>query len=318
MLVYSLKRILWLIPIIICLSFIIFALMELAPGNIVDGMITENMTQEDIAALRAQFDLDRPMLYRFGKYMLGLFQGDLGRSQITNLPVWYEFMSRFPKTLQLALAALVIGVSLSVPLGIFAAKRAGTIWDNATTVFSIVALSMPGFWLGLLIMYWLAYHVKIFPAGYDGSVRSFVLPAVTTAFVMIGTVTRQTRSSMLEVMRQDYLRTARAKGASERQVTTQHALRNAWIPIVTTIGTILGHTLAGSVVVEAVYSWPGVGRLTVDAVSRRDVPMITGCVILTSIIYVVVLLLVDIVYALIDPRIKAQFLSHKRKRRRVA
>jgi peptide/nickel transport system permease protein len=217
--------------------------------------------------------------------------------------------------LQLAFAGLILGVGLAIPLGIFAAKHAGTIWDNLTTVFSLFGLSMPGFWLGLLLLIWFSYRIKLFPAGYDGTWRSFVLPAVTTGFAMMATTVRQMRSAMLEVMRQDFLRTARAKGVSERHVTTRHALRNAWIPVITTIGMTLSRTLAGSAVVEAVYSWPGIGRLMIEAISQRDVTLACGCVVLTCITYVIMLLLVDLMYALVDPRIRARYASVREKRR---
>jgi peptide/nickel transport system permease protein len=232
------------------------------------------------------------------------------------MSVWELYITRFPKTLQLALVALVLGVAVAIPLGIFAAKHAGTIWDNLTTVFSLFGISMPPFWLGLLLLFAFSYHIKLFPAVYDGTIMGFVLPAVTTGFVMAGTATRQTRSAMLEVARQDYLRTARAKGVPERQVTTKHALRNAWIPIITTIGMTVSRTLAGSAVVEAVFSWPGVGRMTVEAVSQRDVPLACGCVILTTILYVVMLLIVDLLYAVVDPRIRAQYSGGRKKKRR--
>ena len=315
MLRYSLTRILWLIPVIICVAFLIFALMDMAPGTVVDSMKTAEMTQEDIDTLMREYDLDKPMIYRYGKYMWGLVRGDLGKSLITGIPVWQSYISRFPKTLQLALAALAIGIALSIPLGIFAAKHAGTIGDNLTTVFSLLGMSMPGFWLGLLLIIWFAYKIRIFPSGYNGTLLSYVLPAISSGLAMAAITTRQVRSAVLENTRADYLRTARAKGVSERAVINKHALGNAWIPILTAIGANLSRSVAGSAVIEAVYSWPGVGRLTVEAVSQRDVPLVCGCVILTSILYVVMLLLVDITYALVDPRIKSQFASVKKRRK---
>ena len=313
MLRYLLIRILWLIPIILCVSLIIFALMDLAPGDIVDTMNLENMTQEEIDALRAQYGLDKPMIYRFGVYMLGLIQGDLGTSQVSGLPIWETFISRFPRTLEIALLGLVLGVVIAIPLGILAAKYAGTIWDNIITVFAMVGLSMPGFWLGLLLMVWFTVKLKLLPAGYDGTLKSYIMPAVTTGLIMAATTIRQTRAAMLEASRADYLRTARSKGVSEFRVTTRHALRNAWIPVITQIGMILSRMLAGSAVIETVFSWPGVGRLTVDAVSNRDTTLATGCVILTAIVYVLMLLIVDIMYALVDPRIKAQYAPARKK-----
>ena len=317
MLRYAIIRTLWLIPIIICVSFIIYALMDMAPGTVIDNMITSNMTEDDVQTLREMYNLDKPMIYRFGLYMLGLVQGDLGRCEITGLPVWDTYMARFPKTLELSLWSLVFGVALAIPLGILAAKYAGTIWDNLITMFSLIGLSMPGFWLGLLLLLWFASDagIKVFPVGFDGTWKSYVLPVIATSLVMAATTTRQTRSAILDVSRQDYLRTARAKGVPEQQVTSKHALRNAWIPIITTIGITLSRVLAGSAIIEAVFTWPGVGRLTVEAVSQRNATLAAGCVILTSILYVLLLLLVDIMYALVDPRIRDQYSPLRRRRR---
>jgi len=317
---YAIKRVLWLIPTIIIISFIIFALLELAPGNVVDAMIGGDMTQEEIDQLYAQYDLNRSVFYRYGKYMVHLVQGDLGVSQFTKIPVAQEFFRRFPNTIILSLSGLIIGNIIAVPLGIFAAKRAGKIWDTLTTTFSLIGMSMPNFWLGLLLIIWFAYKIRIFPAGGITGASSFVLPAIATSFVMMATTARQVRSSMLDNMRADYLRTARAKGVSERAVINKHALGNAWIPIITVIGTTLSRTMAGSAVIESVFSFPGVGKLTVDAVMRRDVTLACGCVILTTIVYVVLLLVVDLLYAFVDPRIKSMYASgpKKKKKARVA
>ena len=315
MLRYILRRILWLIPVLICVSFIVFALMDLAPGTIVDSMVNEEMTQEDIAELMAQYDLDKPMIYRYGKYMLGLVRGNLGNSEISGLPVWETYMSRFPATLRLSLLSVILAIALAIPLGILAAKHAGTIWDNLTTAFALIGLSMPSFWLGLLFLIWFSYDLHLFPAAYNGTWKCYVAPVVATGFSMAGTITRQTRSAILEVTRQDFLRTARAKGATERQVTIKHELRNAWIPIITQIGMMLGITIAGSAVTETVFSWPGVGRMLVDAINSRDTTAACGTVMLTSSLFVLLLLLVDIVYALVDPRIRAQYSSARKKRR---
>lgn len=316
MLRYAVIRLLWLIPIIICVSLIIFVLMDLAPGSVIDSMINEEMTQEDIENLRRQYDLDKPVIYRYGKYMLGLLRGNLGNSEISGKPVFQMFISRFPKTLELSLLSLILGTAIAIPLGIFAAKHAGTIWDNLTTAFTLIGLSMPSFWLGLLLIIWFAHDVKIFPAGYDGTWKSYVLPVIANGFAMSASITRQTRSAILEVVRQDYLRTARAKGVPEWRVTIKHELRNAWIPIVTQIGMMLALTMAGSAVIETVYSWPGVGRLMIEAINQRDTTLACGCVILTAILYVVLLLIVDLIYAFIDPRIRAQYSAGRKARRR--
>lgn len=316
---YIIKRLLWLIPIIFCVAFIIYALLELAPGTILDTMATEDLTPEEYQQLLERYDLDKPMIYRYAKYMWNLMQGDLGRGEVTGLDVWHEYSTRFPATLKLAVAGLIIGVALAIPLGIFAAKHAGSWIDNLVTAFSMIGISMPSFWLGLILIICFSFTIHLFPAGgFDSGIRSMVLPALTSGLFMAGITARQTRSSMLEVMRMDYLRTARAKGVPEKRVIRKHALGNALIPIITTIGNSLALMLAGSAVVESVFSWPGVGRLTVQAVSSRDTTLACGCVILTCIIFVVLLLIVDLTFALVDPRIKAQYSTKKPKRRKAS
>jgi len=312
---YVMKRVLWLIPVIICVSFIVFALMELAPGTVVDTMLSSAATEEDKAAIMAKYDLDKPMVYRYGKYMLNLVQGDLGISDVTKVPVWDTYISRLPNTLLLSLSSLVIGSSVSIPMGIFAARRAGKIADTATTTFTLVGMSMPSFWLGLLLMYVFCFWLGWLPAGRaDRGFADFILPAVCSSFMLMASSTRQTRSSMLEVLKSDYLRTARAKGIPEKVIVRKHALGNAMIPILTTIGSSLSISLAGMVIIETVFTWPGVGRATVDAVNARDVTATCGLVIMTTILYVVMQLIVDLLYAFVDPRIRAQYSGSNRKR----
>jgi len=293
--------------------------MELTPGTIIDTMITESMTAEDIAELERRYNLDKPMIYRYGLYMLNLVRGDLGVSDFTQISVWNTYISRLPNTLLLSFSALIIGSLVAVPLGIFAAKRAGKLADNATTTFSLIGMSMPSFWLGLLLILLFSFVLGWLPAGgnRDGF-RSLILPAICSGLILMATATRQTRSSMLEVLKSDYLRTARAKGVPEEAVIRKHALGNAWIPIVTTIGSSLSIQLAGAVVVEQVFAWPGIGRMAAEAVFARDVTTTTGVVILTSILYVLVQLIVDIIYAFIDPRIKAQYVSAGKRKKRVS
>ena len=312
---YVLKRILLLIPVIICVSFIVFALVDLAPGTIVDQMITEGMTEQDIEELRIRHNLHRPMIYRYGLYMLNLLQGDLGVSDITGLSVWSLFMSRLPNTLILALGSLVIGVSISIPMGIFAARRSGKLADAATTTFTMIGVSMPTFWMGILLLMLFSYHLSWFPAsGNRHGFASLVLPSLCGGLMMMASGMRQTRSSMLDVLKSDYLRTARAKGVPEPVVVKKHALGNALIPIITTLGGSLAFQLGGAVVIEQVFAWPGIGRLTIEAVSSRDVTLTLGAVIMSTIIYVLVLLLVDLIYAFVDPRIKAQYVSQSKRK----
>jgi len=313
---YVIKRILWLIPVIIAVSFIVYSLLELAPGTIVDAMINSNMTQADIDALRSEYNLDRSMFYRYALYMFNLIRGDLGVSDVTKMRVWDMYITRLPHTLVLSFAALVIGTVFAVPLGIFAAKRAGKLADNITTTFTLIGMSMPAFWVGLLLLLLFALQLQWLPAGDNRhGLRSLILPAVCSALILMATTTRQTRSSMLEVLNADFLRTARAKGVPEKAVIRRHALGNAWIPILTTLGTALSVQLAGAVVVESVFTWPGVGRMAAEAVLARDVTATLGCVIMTTILYVLVQLIVDLMYAFIDPRIKAQYTTKKRKKR---
>jgi peptide/nickel transport system permease protein len=313
---YVFKRILLLIPVIICVSFIVFVLMDMAPGDRVDIIIAGGqLSEEEILELRALYNLDRSVLYRFGIYMFRLVQGDLGRGDLSDISVWDLYLSRLPNTLALSAGALIIGVSISIPMGIRAAKRAGKITDNVTTTFSLVGMSMPSFWLGILLILVFSYYLGWLPVGgnRDG-LRSFILPAICSGLMLMAFSTRQTRSSMLEVLNADYLRTARAKGVPEKTVINKHALGNAWIPIITTIGSTLSASLAGSAVVETVFAWPGVGRMTVEAVLARDVTTTTGAVIMTTIIYVLIQLAVDVTYAFVDPRIKSQYSSASKKK----
>jgi peptide/nickel transport system permease protein len=315
---YVAKRILWLIPIVIFVSFIVFALMDAAPGTMVDAMLSGSTTEEERAELYAEYDLDKPMIYRYGKYILNLLRGDLGKSDLSDANVWQSYMSKLPNTLLLSLGAFVIGSVISIPLGIIAARHAGKIADNLATTFTLIGISMPSFWLGLLLLLLFSFRLGIFPAGGKTGFLSFVLPAICSGLMFMAMSTRQTRSSMLEVLNSDFLRTARAKGVPEKVVIRKHALGNAWIPILTTMGSSLAVTLAGSAVIESVFAWPGVGRLTVDAVMSRDVNMTCGCVIMTAILYVLLQLIVDLLYAFVDPRIKAQYANYGNKKRRRA
>ena len=313
---YVINRVILLIPVIIAVSFIVFTLIELAPGDVVDQWATGEMTQEELAALKAKYDLDKPMLYRYGKYMLNLVQGDLGLSQQGGVPVFDTYMDRLPNTLILTFSGAVIGVALAIPMGIRAARKAGSVTDATTTGFTLVGMSMPQFWLGLLLMLLFSLQLKWLPAGgnQDG-IRSLVLPAICSAMTLMAMSARQTRASMLEVLRADFLRTARAKGVPEKRVIRKHALGNALIPVVTIVGTSICVSLAGSVVIEQVFAWPGVGRMLVQGVISRDVTITLGCTIMTTILYVLVMLIVDLLYAFIDPRIKAQYMTKTKKRR---
>ena len=303
---YIIKRMLMLIPVIIGVSFLIFFIMDLAPGDIV-SLIAPEATIEQQEALRHEYGYDRSVMYRYGKYMSGLVTGDLGTSFLSNRPVWDTYKERLPATLKLALGAIIVSNLISIPLGIFSAVHAGSLWDNMSMVLALIGLSMPNFWLGLLLIIAFSLGLGWFPSGGAQGFSSIVLPAITVGTGHAAMLTRTTRSSMIDVIRQDYLNTARSKGVSEKIVIRKHAFKNALIPIITVSGTQLAAGLGGAVLTETVFAWPGVGRLIIDSVHQRDVPAVTGSVIMTTILISVLLLLVDLLYAFVDPRIKAQY-----------
>jgi peptide/nickel transport system permease protein len=281
--------------------------MDLAPGDIISQMAAD-ATEEQIAALKHQYGYDRSVFFRYMLYMKNLVRGDLGTSFLTNKPVWEMYRNRLPATMKLALGAMVVSVLISIPLGILSAVKSGTLWDNAGMVLALLGLSMPNFWLGLLLIILFSLGLGWFPSGGDTGFLSIILPAITIGTGHTAIMTRTTRSSMIDVIHQDYLRTARAKGVPERLVIRKHAFKNALIPIITIVGTQLSVSLGGAVLTETVFAWPGVGRLIIDSVNQRDVPTVTGSIIMTTILMSLMLLVVDLAYAYVDPRIKAQYL----------
>lgn len=310
---YALKRLLMIIPVIIGVSLIIFVAMDLAPGSAVDYLAPDDATEQDLLMLEQQLGLDKPLLVRYAKYMLDLFRGDLGTSYVSNRNVISTYLERLPNTLALATASILFAIGISIPLGIVSAVHNGSLRDNLAMIFALLGLSMPNFWVGLLLIIYLSNGLGWFPSGgFDNGLLSLVLPAITAGTGFTATITRTTRSSMLDVLGQDYLRTARAKGVNEKTVIRKHALKNALIPIITISGTQLGALLGGSVLTETVFSWPGVGRLIVDSVGSRDTPMVTGSIIMTTIIVSLLLLAVDLLYAVVDPRLRARYASKGR------
>ena len=257
---YAIRRILLLIPILLAVSIIVYILLDLAPGSVVDSMISGNMTQEDIAELERQYNLDKPVLYRYGLYMYNLIRGDLGTSDYTGLDVWEIYISRLPNTLILAVTSLIFGSVIGIPLGIISARRAGTLIDNIITFVTLIGMSMPGFWLALLFIIQFSLKWPILPAGgFEDGFASLVLPTICSGFVLMAGVARHKRASMLEQLNADYLRTARAKGVPGEVVINKHALGNAWIPILTMIEAHYARR-SRSAIIEYVF-WPGVGGL---------------------------------------------------------
>ena len=314
MLRYALKRLLLMIPVIIGVSFLIFFIMNLAPGNIIDTKIAEdNMTAEEEALLREQYNLNGSLISRYLKYMGGLIHGDLGKSYITGKPVLESYLEKLPATIVLAAASILVSVIISIPLGIYSAIKRGTFTDNTCMVLSFLGLSIPNFWLGLMLIITIALNVKWIPTSGFRGIASVILPAITVGTGLTATLARTTRSSMLDVLNQDYLRTERAKGNSEFRVVMRYALVNALIPIITIAGGQFAACLGGSVLTETIFAWPGVGRLIIDSVNSRDVPMVVGCIILKSFSIGLVVLVVDLLYAVIDPRIKAMYQRGRRR-----
>ena len=304
-----------MIPVIIGVSFLVFFIMDLAPGDAVDILAPEGATAEDLEAIRHDLGLDQPVIVRYVKYMGGMLHGDMGVSYVSKTDVFDTYMEKLPATIKLSFASILVSILLSVPLGIYSATRQGTVQDNISMIVAMIGLSMPNFWLGLLLIIVFSLNLGWFPSGGDQTLSSIVLPAITIGTGLMATLTRTTRSSMLDGVNQAYVRPARAKGIPEKIVITSHALRNALIPIITIIGTQLAGVLGGSVLTETVFAWPGVGRLIVDSLNMRDTPLVTGSIIMTTILLSIILLLVDLLYAVVDPRIKAQYVAKRGKKK---
>ena len=307
---YIFRRVLMLIPVLIGVTFIVFTLLYITPGDPARMVLGDQAPQEVVDELRQDMGLNDPFFVQFGRYVYrAVAHGDIGRSYITKRPVLQEVMSAFPVTLKLSALAMIIALIVGIPCGIISAIKQYSVFDNIVTLFAMIGISMPVFWLGILLI--LLFSVRLGwlpPSGFD-SVASMVLPAFTLGAQSVAIITRMTRSSMLEVIRQDYIRTVRAKGQSERVVIWKHALGNALIPVITISGIQFGMLLGGAVLTELIFSIPGLGRLMVEAIKMRDFPVVQGGVLFIAIAFCVVNLIVDLIYAWLDPRIKAQYVS---------
>ena len=304
---YIIKRILMMIPVLIAVSFVVYFLMDLAPGDIISSMAPQDATEAELEMMREQWGLNGPLIERYFRYLGDLLTGDMGMSPSLRRPVAEVFIERLPATLQLALAATVVALIISVPLGIAAATHHRSFLDGISMVLAMIGVSMPAFWLGLLLIMW--FSPLGLPSGGSGTPLHLVLPALALGAGQAGTLTRITRSSMLDVIRQDYLRTARAKGVSEKQVIRKHALKNALSPIITVAGLQFGGLLGGSVLTETIFSIPGIGTLMVTAIKQRNGPVVQGSVLFTAGVFSFINLAVDILYSFVDPRIRSQYKS---------
>jgi len=312
MLAHIVRRIVATIPVMAIVALFVFSLLYIAPGDPAAVIAGDQASPEDIEKIRKGLGLDRPFLVRFGEWSWNILQGDLGTSMFTGLPVTKLIAQRLEPTLSLMVVTLILAVTIAVPMGVIAAWKAGTWIDRALMAFAVFGFSVPVFVVGYLLAYVFALQLDWFPVqGYTPIARGFwpwlenlVLPAVALGCVYIALIARITRASMLEVLQQDYIRTARSKGMGQGGILFVHALKNAAVPIVTVIGIGVALLIGGAVVTESVFAIPGLGRLTIDAIVRRDYPLIQGIVLLFSFVYVLVNLVVDVLYTLLDPRIR--------------
>jgi peptide/nickel transport system permease protein len=300
---FILRRLLLSIPTLFGVLVVAFLLLYVAPGDPVEAMVGERADSATIARLRQQLRLDDPLPQRFGHYVANVLKGDLGQSYVTNRPITQDIRERFPKTLQLAGAAMLLATVLGMTLGVLSARRPGGFADRFALGLAYLGISFPVYWVGLLLILLFAVTLRWLPPSGYGGLRFLILPALTLGMRSIAFLARMTRSAMLEALSSDFVRTARAKGLNEWRVTLKHALRNALIPIITVLGLDFGAYLTGSILTETIFSWPGIGRYVVNAISRRDLPAIQGTVLFLSTVFVLVNLITDLAYAKADPRV---------------
>lgn len=306
---YIIKRLIYLLLVMLGVSILTFSLSQLTPGDPAELILRDSgvePTREAIMAMRQQLGLDRPVLIQYWGWLGGVVRGDFGKSFRTGLPVYEEIVYRFPATIELTLAGLVVMLAIALPVGIFSALFKNTFVDHLSRIFALLGASLPSFWLGLLLIYYFAVRLSLLPVMGRGGLDHLVLPALALGLGMSATYARLLRASMLEVLGQDYIQAARARGLREQTVLVKNALKNALLPVVTAFGMSLGHLLGGTVIVETIFAWPGVGRFVVQAIFNRDYPVIQGYVLFMALIFVLVNLAVDLSYKFFDPRIRLE------------
>jgi ABC-type dipeptide/oligopeptide/nickel transport system permease component len=300
---FLIRRLLLAIPTLAGVLIVVFLLLYVAPGDPVQEMVGERADAETIARLRRELRLDDPLYVQFAHYAGGVLRGDLGTSYITGRPILRDIAERFPKTLLLAATAMVLAATVGISIGVVSARWPGGWLDRISLGAAYLGISFPVYWVGLLFILLFAVTLRWLPPSGYGSVEYLVLPALALGSRSIAFLARVTRSSMLEVLGSDFVRTARAKGLAERAVVVRHALRNALVPVITVLGLDFGYYLTGSILTETIFSWPGLGRYVVNAISRRDLPAIQGSVLFLSVVFVAVNLITDLAYAKADPRV---------------
>ena len=301
---YLVRRLLLTIPVLLGVATLVFALIHLVPGDPAQAMLGEGASQEEIDHLRTKLGLDRPLLVQYQSFLTGLLRGDLGSSFRYGTPVTREIKDRLFRTFQLAFAAMFVAMLIAVPLGIVAAVFRGTAIDHAAMTLALIGISMPNFWLGPLLAILFAVYLGWLPVAGTGSLAHLVLPAITLGAALAAILARMTRASLLEELRELYVLAARARGLSRPRAIVRHAFRNSLIPVVTIIGLQFGAVLTGTIITETIFAWPGVGRLLIQAINFRDYPLVQGCILFISFTYVMMNLLTDLTYGLLDPRIR--------------
>tara|TARA_Y100001933_G_scaffold242153_1_gene269581 strand:+ start:233 stop:1129 length:897 start_codon:yes stop_codon:yes gene_type:complete len=296
-----------LIPVLLGVTFIVFSIMYMTPGDPAQLILGESAPPEAVAELRADMGLEDPFIVQYGRFVVNAVQGDFGKSYTTKRDVFSEIFARFPNTLKLAGVGVLLAIAIGIPVGIISATRQYSFIDSASMIGALLGVSMPNFWLGLMLILFFSVNLGWLPSSGSETFKHMILPAITLGTGAAAIITRMTRSSMLEVIRQDFIRTARAKGVAEKKVINKHALKNALIPVITVVGLQFGYLLGGAVLTETVFSWPGVGRLLVEAIRQKDTPTVLASVVFMATTFSFVNLLVDVLYAYVDPRIKSQY-----------
>jgi ABC-type dipeptide/oligopeptide/nickel transport system permease component len=301
---FIVRRLLLTIPVILGVATLVFSLIHLIPGDPAQAMLGETASQQDVEELRRRLGLDRPLLEQYATFLRGAVKGDLGMSLRTGLPVTSQILERMPATIELAAAAMFVAIVFSIPLGIAAAVWRGTAVDHAAMTLALAGISVPNFWLGPLLAIVFAVELGWLPVSGRGTPLHLILPAISLGAALAAILARMTRATLLEELREQYVTAARARGASRGRAVIRHAFRNSLIPVVTLVGLQFGAVLTGAVITETIFAWPGIGRLLIQSIGFRDYPLVQGCILLIAVTYLLMNLLTDLFYGVLDPRIR--------------
>lgn len=309
MIKYVLKRLALLIPTVLGVTLIVFSILSMTPGTPAKMILGPSASPEAVEKLNEELGYNRPFIVRFADYVIDALRGDFGKSYNTQRPVFNEIFARFPTTVKIAFLSVISAAMVGIPLGILSAVKQYSLVDGLSTTLALFLSGIPGFWLGMMLTLLFSLHLGWLPSSGTGSWYHYVLPTITLCLTGSATILRITRSMMLETIRQDYIRTARAKGAGEKRVIFVHALKNALLPVITSLGIQFGGMLGGTILIESVFALPGLGTLVVNAIRMKDIPLVMASVIFLAVLFCLILLLVDLLYSFIDPRIKAQYVK---------